>query len=248
MGGPDAERERATRCNRIDIARGIIEMTKKRMITPKLQVLALVFLLPLAFSSYGQIERYVAGTHYTELSVPVNTNDSSKIEVIEAFWYGCVHCFSFEPLINDWASKLPDDVDFKLFPAMWNALMKIHGQIYYAAEALGAVDLLHEHVFTAINIEGNRLQNERQIGALFAEHGIGQEDFERAFNSFSVRTKVNQAEKRMQDYQIRSTPNMVVNGKYLIATGAAVTTQQEMLEVVNFLVEKERQAMRSSGD
>jgi thiol-disulfide isomerase/thioredoxin len=122
MGGPDAERERATRCNRINIARGIIEMTKRRMFTPTLQVLALVFLLPLAFSSYGQIERYVAGTHYTELSVPVNTNDSSKIEVIEAFWYGCTHCFSFEPLINDWASKLPDDVDFKLFPAMWNGL------------------------------------------------------------------------------------------------------------------------------
>ena len=202
------------------------------MTTPVLQVLALVLLLPLTVSSYAQIERYVAGTHYTELSVPVNTNDSSKIEVIEAFWYGCVHCFSFEPLINDWASKLPEDVDFKLFPAMWNDWMKIHGQIYYAAEALDAVDLLHEHVFNAINVERNRLQN----------------DFERAFNSFSVRTKVNQAEKRMQDYQIRSTPNMVVNGKYVIATGAAVTTQQEMLEVVNFLVEKERQAMRSSGD
>ena len=66
MGGPDAERERATRCNRINIARGIIEMTKRRMFTPTLQVLALVFLLPLAFSSYGQIERYVAGTHYTQ--------------------------------------------------------------------------------------------------------------------------------------------------------------------------------------
>ena len=224
-------------------------MTKKRrMTTPVLQVLALVLLLPLTVSSYAQIERYVAGTHYTELSVPVNTNDSSKIEVIEAFWYGCVHCFSFEPLINDWASKLPEDVDFKLFPAMWNDWMKIHGQIYYAAEALDAVDLLHEHVFNAINVERNRLQNEEQIGALFVEHGISEEDFERAFNSFSVRTKVNQAEKRMQDYQIRSTPNMVVNGKYVIATGAAVTTQQEMLEVVNFLVEKERQAMRSSGD
>ncbi|MAX02572.1 MAG: disulfide bond formation protein DsbA, partial [Gammaproteobacteria bacterium] len=64
----------------------------------------------------------------------------------------------------------------------------------------------------------------------------------------SVRTKVNQAEKRMQDYQIRSTPNMVVNGKYLITTGENVPTQEEMLEIVNFLVEKERQAMRSSGD
>ena len=218
------------------------------MTTSVLQVLALVLLLPLTFSSYAQIERYVAGTHYTELSVPVNTNDSSKIEVIEAFWYGCSHCFRFEPLINDWASKLPEDVDFMLFPAMWNALMKVHGQIYYAAEALDAVNIVHEPVFNAINVQGNRLQNERQISALFVEHGISEEDFERAFNSFSVRTKVNQAEKRMQDYQIRSTPNMVVNGKYLITTGENVPTQEAMLEVVNFLVEKERQAMRSSGD
>ena len=218
------------------------------MTTFVLQVLALVLLLPLTVSSYAQIERYVAGTHYTELSVPVNTNDSSKIEVIEAFWYGCSHCFRFEPLINDWASKLPEDVDFMLFPAMWNALMKVHGQIYYAAEALDAVNIVHEPVFNAINVQGNRLQNERQIGALFVEHGISEEDFERAFNSFSVRTKVNQAEKRMQDYQIRSTPNMVVNGKYLITTGENVPTQEAMLEVVNFLVEKERQAMRSSGD
>ena len=218
------------------------------MTTSILQVLALVLLLPLTVSSYAQIERYVAGTHYTELSVPVNTNDSSKIEVIEAFWYGCSHCFRFEPLINDWASKLPEDVDFMLFPAMWNALMKVHGQIYYAAEALDAVNIVHEPVFNAINVQGNRLQNERQISALFVEHGISEEDFERAFNSFSVRTKVNQAEKRMQDYQIRSTPNMVVNGKYLITTGENVPTQEAMLEVVNFLVEKERQAMRSSGD
>ena len=218
------------------------------MTTSVLQVLALVLLLPLTVSSYAQIERYIAGTHYTELSVPVNTNDSSKIEVIEAFWYGCSHCFRFEPLINDWASKLPEDVDFMLFPAMWNALMKVHGQIYYAAEALDAVNIVHEPVFNAINVQGNRLQNERQIGALFVEHGISEEDFERAFNSFSVRTKVNQAEKRMQDYQIRSTPNMVVNGKYLITTGENVPTQEAMLEVVNFLVEKERQAMRSSGD
>ena len=223
-------------------------INKRRITTPVLQVLALVLLLPLTVSSYAQIERYVAGTHYTELSVPVNTNDSSKIEVIEAFWYGCSHCFRFEPLINDWASKLPEDVDFMLFPAMWNALMKVHGQIYYAAEALDAVNIVHEPVFNAINVQGNRLQNERQISALFVEHGISEEDFERAFNSFSVRTKVNQAEKRMQDYQIRSTPNMVVNGKYLITTGENVPTQEAMLEVVNFLVEKERQAMRSSGD
>ena len=218
------------------------------MIKRTLQIALFVSLLPVAFSSFAQIERYVAGTHYTELPNPVNTRDASKVEVLEAFWYGCSHCFRFEPLLAAWEENAPDDVDVVRFPALWNDLMKIHAQVYYTAEALGKLDVLHTPVFNAINLQGNRLQNERQIGSLFAEHGVTVEDFEKAFNSFSVRTKVNQAEKRMQDYQIRSTPNMIVNGKYLVTTGQNVRTQEEMLEVVEFLVEKERLTLGSSGD
>ena len=223
-------------------------MTKNTIIKKTLQATILLVLMPFVLSSYGQIERYVAGTHYIEIANPVNTRDSSKVEVIEAFWYGCSHCFRFEPLITNWEENKPDDVDFVRFPALWNNLMKIHAQVYYAAEVLDAVDVLHEPIFNAINVERNMLQNEGQISELFAEHGGSREDFDRTFNSFSVRTKVNQAEARMQDYGIRSTPNMIVNGKYLITTGENVRTQQEMLDVVDFLVEKERQAMRSSGD
>lgn len=213
-----------------------------------MQILTLVMLMPLAFSSFAQIEKYVAGSHYTELAAPVNTNDSSKVEVLEAFWYGCSHCFRFEPLIANWEATAGEDVDFVRFPAMWNALMEIHAQVYYTAEAMDALDTVHEPVFNAINIEGNRLQNENQIGALFAKYGISEEDFSKAFNSFTVRTKVNQAKQRMQAYEIRSTPNMIVNGKYLVATGETVRTQAEMLEVVDFLVEKERQQLSSSGE
>jgi len=211
-------------------------------------VVTLLVTLPLASTSVGQIEKYVAGTHYTELRAPVNTPDDSKIEVLEAFWYGCSHCFRFEPLVADWESKAADDVDFRRFPAMWNALMKVHAQIYFTAEAMDVIHLVHEPVFDAINVEGNRLQNEKLIGDLFEANGIARADFEAAFNSFSVRTKVNQAEKRMQDYEIRSTPNMIVNGKYLVTTGEAVRTQAEMLEVVDFLVDKERRAMGQAGE
>jgi len=218
------------------------------MIKRTLQIALIISLLPMAASSLAQIERYVVGTHYTELPNPVNTNDASKVEVLEAFWYGCSHCFRFEPLLTAWEEAQGDDVEVVRFPALWNNLMKIHAQVYYTAEAMDKVDVLHEPVFNAINLQGNRLQNERQIAALFAEHGVSQDEFESAFNSFSVRTKVNQAEKRMEDYQIRSTPNMIVNGKYLVTTGQNVTTQEEMLEVVEFLVQKELQSLRSSGD
>ena len=213
------------------------------MIKRTFAILALVLLLPLANAGYGQVERFVDGTHYVTLQAPVKTRDSSRVEVIEAFWYGCSHCFRFEPLIEDWMANIPDDIDFTRFPAMWNGLMRIHAQIYYAAEALDVVDIVHEPVFNAINLEGNRLQNERQIAALFASHGIDEEEFSRAFNSFGVRTRVNQAESRMQDYGIQSTPNMVVNGKYLITTGPDVPTQQMMLDIVDFLVARERAAL-----
>ena len=41
---------------------------------------------------------------------------------------------------------------------------------------------------------------------------------------------------------------MIVNGKYLVTTGQNVPTQEEMLEVVEFLVEKERRMLGSSGE
>ena len=210
------------------------------------RLMTAVAVLLLASSAFAQPERYVAGTHYIELTPAVRTGNPEKIEVVEAFWYGCGHCFRFEPLIVNWSENLPDDVEFVRFPAQWNAIMQVHAQVYYTAEALGVLDRLHEPAFNAINVEGNRLQNEKQIGDLFAKYGVNADDFKAAFNSFSVRTKVNQGAKRMQDYQVRSTPNMIVNGKYLIATGEAVPTQEELLKVVDFLVQKERQA-RNSG-
>lgn len=204
------------------------------------QILAVLILAPLAFSALAQPARYVAGTHYVELAAPVPTANADKIEVLEVFWYGCGHCFRFEPLIENWAANKPADVDFVRFPGMWNDLMKIHAQAFYTAEALGKVEELHSPIFEAINIQGSRLQNERQLSDFFGQHGVSADDFKSAFNSFGVRTKVNQAEAKMRQYQVRSTPNMIVNGKYLISTGEAVPTQEAMLDVVNFLVDLER--------
>jgi hypothetical protein len=41
---------------------------------------------------------------------------------------------------------------------------------------------------------------------------------------------------------------MIVNGKYLITTGENVPTQQEMLNVVDFLIEKERASLANAGE
>lgn len=204
-----------------------------------------VFLLfaPIAAAVMAQPEKYVAGTHYTVLETPQRTSDAAKIEVMEIFWYGCGHCFRFQPLVENWRANMAEDIDFVQLPAVWNPLMLVHAQAYYTAEAMGVLEQVHTPLFNALNLEGNRLQNERQVATLFAKHGVNEEEFSKVFNSFSIRTKVNQLDRKMRDYQIQSTPNMAVNGKYLISTNDSVRTQQEMLDVVDFLVAKERAAM-----
>src|SRR5690554_1003053 len=213
------------------------------MIKHLIKAVGATLLFGLFTTASAQPSLYVAGTHYTELPAPVRTNDASKVEVLEVFWYGCGFCFQFQPLVENWAQQAPDHVDFRQFPAIWNDLMKIHAQAYFTAEALGVVDTVHEPIFEAIHLQNNRLQNERQLTALFAEHGVSQKQFSDTFNSFQVRTRVNQTESRMGDYQIRSTPNVIVNGKYLVTSNEAVRTQQEMLEVVDFLVAREQAAL-----
>ena len=58
-----------------------------------------------------------AGKQYVELSNPVPISKPGKIEVVELFWYGCPHCYQFEPTLNPWVEKLPSDVNFVRIPA-----------------------------------------------------------------------------------------------------------------------------------
>ena len=35
----------------------------------------------------------------------IPTDNPSKIEVTEVFWYGCIHCYQMDPLLNDWVKN-----------------------------------------------------------------------------------------------------------------------------------------------
>ena len=56
---------------------------------------------------------FVAGTDYENISSPVDTGQPDKVVVTEVFWYGCPHCFRFEPYIERWSANLPDGVVFE---------------------------------------------------------------------------------------------------------------------------------------
>lgn len=197
-------------------------------------LLALVAVLP------AQAQEFVEGKDYEVISPAIRGN-SDKIEVTEFFWYGCGHCYNFEPILSQWKKSLPDDVAVVGSPAMWNGAMEVHAQVYYTAEALGVLDKVHMPIFQAINVDRQRLTSEDDIADLFAANGVAREDFEKAFNSFGVSSQVRQANARARSARITGTPELMVAGKYRISTRSA-GGQSNMLKVVEYLIDKERAA------
>ena len=204
------------------------------------KMIVLLAFLPLV--ACGQsVERYIAGTHYEVLDKPIKIAANDKIEVMEVFWYGCSHCYKFEPLVKPWKQTIGDDIEFLRTPAMWDkqGIMRAHATIYYAAETLGVLDKVHDNLFELI-VNQQRTTDIDQFAKLFDAAGASGEDLKKAYTSFGVKSKVSQADKRAKShYQTQGTPEMVVNGKYRVSSKQA-GSQAAMLDVVNFLINKER--------
>jgi protein dithiol oxidoreductase (disulfide-forming) len=191
------------------------------------------------------VEKYQAGKHYQVIPVPVHTANPEKIEVNEVFWYGCPHCYHFEAILEPWAKKLADDVDFERTPAIYRPAMEVHARAYYAAKQLNVLDAMHLIIFKAMQEEKKALSNENDIAALFAAHGVSEEEAHKAYNSFSVQSQTRQADARTRSYGVEGTPEIIVNGKYRVSS-SDTGSQEAMLSVASFLIEKERKGKGSS--
>ncbi|PRA22415.1 MULTISPECIES: thiol:disulfide interchange protein DsbA [Pseudomonas] len=182
-----------------------------------------------------------AGKTYVELPNPVPVSEPGKIEVVELFWYGCPHCYAFEPTINPWVEKLPKDVNFKRIPAMFGGPWDAHGQLFLTLEAMGVEHKVHNAVFDAIQKQGKRLTKPDEMADFVATQGVDKDKFLATFNSFAIQGQIKQAKELAQKYGVQGVPTMIVNGKYrfdLGTTGGPEAT----LNVADQLIAKERAA------
>ena len=205
----------------------------------------LAWMFFLLFFSCAQAEEYVAGRHYEILDSPSVTRDPSKVEVVEVFWFGCNHCYALESYILPWKKTLPKDVDFWKSHATWNPTLKIHARLFYSAKALGIEDKIVPGAFTAIQREGRFLTGNSELEYFFKGFGVEKEKYLSVSNSFGVNNAVKQADNRMRQWTITGVPTLIVNGKYKVSGTREVGTDR-LLDVVDFLIEKERRFLASS--
>ena len=201
-------------------------------------VLACASLLGVSAVQADDIE---AGKQYVELSSPVPVSVPGKIEVVELFWYGCPHCYQFEPTLTPWAEKLPEDVNFVRIPAMFGGLWNVHGQLFITLESMKVEHQVHKAVFDAIHKEGKKLATPEEMAEFLAGQGVDKDAFLKAYNSFAVKGQMEKAKKLAMAYQITGVPTLVVNGKYRFDISSSGGPEQT-LKVAEHLIEKERAA------
>ena len=186
-------------------------------------------LMPLALAWRGAFAQS-NGNNVTELNPPLPTESDGKIEVLEFFWYGCIHCYNLEPRLETWLKTKPADVAFRRVPAVLSERWGHDAAVFYAFEALGVLDKLHRPFFDAIHRERLRTDNMPALNAWLEKNGVEPKKFDATVRSFGVQSKVKRAIRLTSDYKVDGTPPMAVQGRYTISAG------DTMLDTVNQLV------------
>lgn len=179
------------------------------------------------------------GFDYRVLPIAQAVDAKGKVEVIEFFWYGCPHCYEFEPELKTWLKRQNKDVSFKKVPIAFREELMPHSLLFYALESLGKGDALNDKVMFAMHRENKRLLNENEIADWVAAQGVDRNAFLAAYRSFAVLSKARAANQLGNAYRIDGVPTVAVQGKYITSPSIA-GSRAKAINVMDFLVNKVR--------
>ena len=183
--------------------------------------------------------KFIEGVHYQKLDTPILLTNSSKVEVVSAFSYGCGHCYGAYPQVDAWKKAHSKDISFSFFHAVWNPAMKFYAKTYYTAIELKIQKQSHIPLFEAIVINQETLSRKEELAVFFERFGVDKKQFIEIFDSQKIEKRVIQAEKLTQKFHLASVPEFIVAGKYRVDPMRA-GGQNEMFELLDFLVNKEK--------
>ena len=182
----------------------------------------------------GPIEE---GEDYVLLENPLRTQNRDIIDVTEYFSYRCIHCKSFEPLLEDWLTSVPKDVSFGRQHVVFSASDELFARTHLVLTDNSSYQFLHARLFAAIHDRQKRFGNKEAITDYLKDYGIDESIFNREFNSPRISRALQKDRSTQGRSQLAATPSLLVSGKYLISMANG---QERALAVASNLVNKER--------
>ena len=190
---------------------------------------------------------YKEGEDYRLISPPIKTTKSvkGKVEVAEAYWYGCPACYRAKPVIKDWVNEHKEKVTFRALPVLFfGDESKTHAALYYVNQKIGN-DALDDKIFNSIHVENNRLNNNKRIVEFFNENGVKTDVVTKELKSFSTKNNIRKANALVKAAGITGVPALIINGKYTVSLTRQENSLEHMLNVAEYLIEKEQSESRT---
>ena len=169
---------------------------------------------------------------------PVATGE--RVEVIEFFFYACPYCNELEPLLERWRKRKPADIVFRRVPVVRHDSWVPLAKTYYALEAMGEAERLHAAVYHGIHVDDLTLSQEKVITEWAGKQGLDRDKFMAIYRSDAIREKVERSRKMTLDYEIKATPTVVVDGRFLTSSGMTDGVPQ-VIRVLDGLLSLARQ-------
>lgn len=182
----------------------------------------------------------IEGKNYLTISNSGGAQNGEKIEVMEFFWYGCSHCNHLHPYLKNWLKTAPSDVDFKYVPAIFRTNWVPAAKLFYSINAIGAMDMLHDKIYSAIHQNKINLHKESVLFNWIEQQGVDLKKFKDAYQSFTVQSQVAKATQMTRQYKLSGVPSLIVGGKYM-TSGGMTNTPEETIKVLQELIDKVRQ-------
>lgn len=202
--------------------------------------LVLLALAAVAASAPAQEIRARQNMEY-RLIAPQPVEAGGKIEVIDFFWYGCPACNALQPALEAWIKRKPADVVVRRIPAIFRETWVPHVRIYYTLERLGELERLHQQVYFSYHVEELLMSRPEVVEQWAARNGIDRGKWANAYNSPEVEERIERAKRLTTAYDVRGTPSLVVNGRYLTAWDMAHADPVVMVAILEDLIRLSRQ-------
>jgi thiol:disulfide interchange protein DsbA len=198
--------------------------------------------LALPFAARAQMKPPEDGRDYRTLDKRVAVEaPAPKVEVVDFFWYNCPHCNAFEPSLQAWIKKLPDDVVIRRVPVAFRDNMVPQQRLYYVLESMGKVADMHVKVYDAIHKENVDLTRLETMAPWVAKQGIDPARFSEIYNSFTISARARRASEVQDAYAVEGVPALGIAGRWYTDTTLAVDGPRT-LRVADFLIGKAREA------
>ncbi|WP_162047476.1 thiol:disulfide interchange protein DsbA/DsbL [Vibrio taketomensis] len=195
------------------------------------KLFALFITVSLSFAAHAA--KFTEGDYYKVLDLPLST----KPVVNEYFSFFCPHCRSFEPIIRQLKTKLPEGVKLQKnhVSFMGGPMGESLSKAYATMIMLKIEDQMAPVLFNRIQTMRKAPKNDAELRQIFIDEGVDAKKFDATFNGFAVDSMVRRFDKQFNDSGLTGVPAVIVNNKYLV-DAKLITSTDEYYALVNYLL------------